>query len=133
MATEGQGSSSGQPIKFLGEFGNLLAEFGDPGLARDLLLSLATPVEQFVEATVGHFLLGLVHSVDDHPDDEIDLSVGLDRIVRLGDSLEAGEPICRVHAANEAAAENVKDMITQAVVINDEPADISPVVIERIA
>jgi len=68
-----------------------------------------------------------------HPDDEIDLSVGLDRIVRLGDRLEVGEPICRVHAASEVAAENVKDIITQAVVIDEEPADISPVVIERIA
>jgi len=68
-----------------------------------------------------------------HPDDEIDLSVGLDRIVRLGDSLEAGEPICRVHAANEAAAENVKDIITQAVVVDEEPTDIPPVLIERIA
>jgi len=67
-----------------------------------------------------------------HPDDEIDLSVGLDRIVRLGDRLKVGEPICRVHAANEAAAENVKDIITQAVVIDEKPADISPVVIERI-
>ena len=66
------------------------------------------------------------------PDDEIDLSVGLDRIVRLGDQLEVGEPICRVHAANEAAAENVKDIITQAVVIDDKPAAILPVVIERI-
>ncbi|MBD84402.1 MAG: thymidine phosphorylase [Acidiferrobacteraceae bacterium] len=68
-----------------------------------------------------------------HPDDEIDLSVGLDRIVRLGDSLEVGEPICRVHAANEAATENVKDIIAKAVVIDEKPADISPVVIERIA
>jgi len=68
-----------------------------------------------------------------HPDDEIDVSVGLDRIVRLGDQLGVGEPICRVHAANDAAAENVKDIITQAVVIDEEPADISPVVIERIA
>ena len=67
------------------------------------------------------------------PDDEIDLSVGLDRIVRLGDQLEVGEPICRVHAANEAAAENVKDIITQAVVIDEKPMDISPIVIERIA
>jgi len=57
----------------------------------------------------------------------------LDRIVRIGDNLEVGESICRVHAANEAAAENVKDIITQAVVIDEEPADISPVVIERIA
>jgi len=67
------------------------------------------------------------------PDDEIDLSVGLDRIVRLGDHLETGEPICRVHAANEAAAEHVKGIITQAVVIDEKPADIPPVVIERIA
>ena len=67
-----------------------------------------------------------------HPDDEIDLSVGLDRIVRLGDRLEVGEPICRVHAASEAAVENVQDIITQAVVIDEKPADISPVVIERI-
>ena len=67
------------------------------------------------------------------PDDEIDLSVGLDRIVRLGDRLETGEPICRVHAANEAAAEKVKDIIRWAVVIDEKPADILPVVIERIA
>ena len=67
-----------------------------------------------------------------HPNDEIDLSVGLDRIVRLGDRVELGEPICRVHAASEAAAEYVKEIITQAVVIDDKPADISPVVIERI-
>ena len=68
-----------------------------------------------------------------HPDDEIDVSVGLDRIARLGDSLEVGEPICRIHAANEAAAENVKDIITQAVVVDEEPADIPPILIERIA
>ena len=68
-----------------------------------------------------------------HPDDEIDLSVGLDRIVRLGDRLEVGEPICRVHAASEAAAEHAKDIITQAVVIDDKPANILPIVIERIA
>ena len=68
-----------------------------------------------------------------HPDDEIDLSVGLDRIVRVGDRLEVGEPICRVHAANEATAEHVESIITQAVVIDDKSADISPVVIERIA
>ena len=68
-----------------------------------------------------------------HPDDEIDVSVGLDRIVRLGERLEVGEPICRIHAASEAAAENVNDMITRAVVIDDKPADISPVMIERIA
>ena len=68
-----------------------------------------------------------------HPDDEIDLSVGLDRTVRLGDFLEVGEPICRVHAANEAAAEHVKGIITQAVVVDDKPADILPIVIERVA
>ena len=68
-----------------------------------------------------------------HPDDEIDLSVGLDRIVRVGDRLEVGEPICRVHAANEATAEHVESIITQAVVIDDKPADILPIVIEGIA
>ena len=68
-----------------------------------------------------------------HPDDEIDLSVGLDRIVRLGDRLETGQPICRVHAANEAVAENVKDIIMQAVVVDEEPTDIPPTLIERIA
>ena len=57
----------------------------------------------------------------------------MDRIVRVGDRLEVGEPICRVHAANEATAEHVESIITQAVVIDDKSADISPVVIERIA
>ena len=67
-----------------------------------------------------------------HPDDEIDFSVGLDRIVRLGDQLEVGEPICRVHAANEAALEHAAAMVTQSVVVGEDSVDLTSTLMERV-
>ena len=67
-----------------------------------------------------------------HPDDEIDLSVGLDRIVRLGDCLERGEPICRVHAASEAAVEHAAAIVRQSVVVGEDPVDLTSTLIERV-
>ena len=66
------------------------------------------------------------------PEDDIDLSVGLDQIVRLGDKVEAGDPFCRVHALSESAADYVCDMIGQAIIVDEEPVTLSPVVIEQV-
>ena len=45
------------------------------------------------------------------PEDDIDLSVGLDKIARLGDKVDAGDPFCRVHAPSESAMDHVCDVI----------------------
>tara|TARA_Y100001960_G_scaffold300431_1_gene349492 strand:+ start:548 stop:1879 length:1332 start_codon:yes stop_codon:yes gene_type:complete len=66
------------------------------------------------------------------PEDDINLSVGLDQIARLGSKVEAGDPLCRVHALSESAAEHICDIIGRAIIVDDEPVTFSPVVIEQI-
>jgi len=66
------------------------------------------------------------------PEDDIDLSVGLDQIVRLGSKIEAGDPFCRVHALSESAADHVCDMIGQAIIVSEEPVALSPTIIEQV-
>jgi thymidine phosphorylase len=66
------------------------------------------------------------------PEDDIDPSVGLDQIVRLGNKVEVGDPFCRVHALSESAADHVCDLIKQAIVVGEDPVDLPPVVIEQV-
>ena len=66
------------------------------------------------------------------PEDDIDLSVGLDQIARLGDKVEAGDPFCRVHAPSESAMDHVCDMIGRAIIVDEEPVALSPTVIEQV-
>ncbi len=66
-------------------------------------------------------------------EDDIDLSVGLDRIERLGNKVDAGDLLCRVHALSESAADHVSDMIRQAIVVGEDPVDLPPVVIEQVS
>jgi len=66
-----------------------------------------------------------------HPEDDIDLSVGLDRIARLGNKVDSADPLCRVHALSESAADRVCDMIGQAIVVGEEPVELPPVIIEQ--
>lgn len=64
--------------------------------------------------------------------DPVDPSVGLSRVVRLGQSLEQGEPLARVHAASAEAAQAAARAVTAAVRIGAAP-HVGPLVRERIA
>jgi thymidine phosphorylase len=66
------------------------------------------------------------------PEDDIDLSVGLDQIVRLGNKVEVGDPLCRVHALSKSDADHVCDMIEHEIVVGEEPVGLPPVVIEQV-
>jgi thymidine phosphorylase len=66
------------------------------------------------------------------PEDDIDPSVGLDQIVRLGNKVEVGDPFCRVHAPRESAADHVCDLIGQAIVVDEKPVALFPAVIEQV-
>jgi thymidine phosphorylase len=67
-----------------------------------------------------------------HADDAIDPSVGLDEFVDVGQRIRAGEPLCIVHAASEADADEAIAMIRRAVRIEDAAPAAKPVVIERV-
>ena len=63
--------------------------------------------------------------------DRIDPTVGFTDMVGLGDTLEAGAPLCTVHAATEAAAEEATRAVAAAITIGAAP-EIRPLIIERI-
>ncbi|MEP2530863.1 thymidine phosphorylase [Shimia sp.] len=64
--------------------------------------------------------------------DIVDPSVGLSEIVRLGDRVQKGQPLLRLHAAREDLAQKAAQAVTQAIVIGDQMPDIPPLVHERI-
>jgi pyrimidine-nucleoside phosphorylase len=63
--------------------------------------------------------------------DKLDLSVGLEMLVRLGDVVECGQPLVRVLANPEAAAK-VRDELLSAIAIADNRVDPPPLIVERI-
>ncbi|WOI56599.1 thymidine phosphorylase [Palleronia sp. LCG004] len=65
-------------------------------------------------------------------DAAIDHSVGLDAIVPLGARLAPGDPICRIHAADDTAAERAEAAIRAAVTLSDGPPPDAPLILERL-
>ncbi len=64
--------------------------------------------------------------------DVLDLSVGLEMLVRLGDRVEKGQPLLRVFA-RPAAAASVEAELIQAITLSDQPVQPPVLITERIA
>ncbi|MDA5558187.1 thymidine phosphorylase [Shimia sp. MMG029] len=62
--------------------------------------------------------------------DVIDPSVGLSDVVRLGDRVEVGQPLLRVHASREDAAAAAEAIVRRAIVIGEGMPDIPPLIHE---
>ncbi|MEX0366433.1 MAG: thymidine phosphorylase [Ruegeria sp.] len=65
-------------------------------------------------------------------DDVIDPGVGLSGMVRLGDKIGKGEPLAVIHAAREDVARQAEAAVRAAITLGDKPADLPPLVHERI-
>jgi len=65
-------------------------------------------------------------------DDVLDLSTGLEMLVRLGDRIDQGQPIVKVFARPEAAR-MVQDELLAAITIGDSPVEPPPLIVERIS
>jgi thymidine phosphorylase len=63
--------------------------------------------------------------------DKLDLSVGFEMLVRIGDTVERGQPLARVFATPEAVAEIKRDFIA-AITISDGPPEPPALIVERI-
>ncbi len=63
--------------------------------------------------------------------DRIDPAVGLTDVVRLGDKVSVGQPLCTLHAASEDDAEIAAQAVRSAITIGPAP-DQGPLIIERI-
>ena len=66
------------------------------------------------------------------PDDRIDPRVGLDALLPLGTRVQRGQPLLRVHAADESALAAMLERLTSAVAIPAQAPAPSPLVIDRV-
>jgi pyrimidine-nucleoside phosphorylase len=64
--------------------------------------------------------------------DKLDLSVGFEMLVRLGDKVDCGQPLGRIFASDEAASHVKRDFLA-AITIDDDPVEAPPLIVERIA
>ena len=64
--------------------------------------------------------------------DSIDPSVGLENLTGLGASIEAGMPLARVHAADEASLREAEVRVRAAYTIGEECPTELPLIVERI-
>ncbi|MCK4711709.1 MAG: thymidine phosphorylase, partial [Marinosulfonomonas sp.] len=64
---------------------------------------------------------------------KIDSSVGLSRVVRLGEAVDEYTPLAIVHAANPDAADRATDAVRAAITVGAGDATPLPLVHERIA
>ena len=64
--------------------------------------------------------------------DELDLSVGFEMLVRLGDKVDAGQPLARIFAKPDAVTHVKRDLLA-AITVSDERVDPPPLIVERIA
>ena len=62
--------------------------------------------------------------------DAIDHATGLEMLVRLGDRIDAGEPLVRVFAKSDAAARVVRE-VAAAITIGDDAIEPPPLIAER--
>src|SRR4051795_4956268 len=63
--------------------------------------------------------------------DALDLSVGLEMLVRLGNHVESGQPLVRLYAKTDAA-NRVRSELLAAITISDNRIDAPPLIVERI-
>jgi len=66
-------------------------------------------------------------------DDVLDLSVGLDRFVRIGEQVSLGDSLLRIHASCDRDLERVKTLLSDAFEFSEIPIESKPLVIETIS
>lgn len=66
------------------------------------------------------------------PDQGVDSRVGFSEFVGIGAAVDAGRPICMVHAADDGSAELAAARVRGAVMIGDEAGAAGPMVAERL-
>ena len=54
-------------------------------------------------------------------DDRIDHAVGISGLVKVGEPVKAGAPLGTVHASDERALAEAKEMLAAAITVGDKP------------
>jgi thymidine phosphorylase len=126
-------------------FGRMVAEQGGPTDFVERwadLLPAATVIRDVPSPTAGHVaaidgqVLGLavvgLGGGRQREGDRVNPSVGLSELVGIGQALAAGDPLCRVHAATEAQADEAIAQVQAAYTLRDAPVAGPPLILQRI-
>jgi pyrimidine-nucleoside phosphorylase len=65
-------------------------------------------------------------------DDELDLGVGLEVLVRVGDKVDQGQPLARIFARDENAAAACRQRLKGAMPVSEEKCTRVPLIFERV-
>jgi thymidine phosphorylase len=63
--------------------------------------------------------------------DKLDLSVGFEMLVRLGDKVERDQPIVRIFSQADAVPHVKRDLLA-AITVSDEAVEAPPLIVERV-
>jgi pyrimidine-nucleoside phosphorylase len=123
--------SSGRALEKFGEM--IAAQGGDAKILDDLnRLPRAKRTEPFLAVRSG-----IVHDVDAmaialaamrlgagraKAEDKVDHAVGINGLVKIGERVGKGAPLCVIHANDERALAEAKEMLAKAISVGDEPA-----------
>ena len=121
-------AAQGGPLAFVDEWARFLPE-------APVIREIPAPQAGYVTAIDGQALglavvgLGGGRQVET---DRVDPAVGLSEVASLGAWIEKGQPLARVHAAREDAAEAALRAVQAAVTLGAQPPDPLPLVHERV-
>ena len=89
-------------------------------------------IEAIDAYTIGHVsvLLGAGRA---RKEDDVLPEVGLELLHEVGDRVEAGEPLCVLHGADEQTVVAAREAVAAAYRVGEEAVDRQPVVIEEIS
>ncbi|KPA21838.1 Thymidine phosphorylase [Shimia sp. SK013] len=120
-------AAQGGPVKFVEEWQRFLPEASVIRPVKALRAGYVSAIdgEALGLAVVG---LGGGRQVES---DVIDPAVGFSEVARLGDRVELGDTLLRLHASREDKAEAAQAAVFSAITISDEMPELPPLVHER--
>lgn len=130
-AAEGFGrmvAAQGGPRDFLERWADLLP-------AATVIRDVPSPAAGFVRAIDGQALGLAVVGLGggrQREGDRVNPSVGLSDLAGIGQAIAAGDPLCRVHAATEAQADEAMAQVQAAYGLGPSPVAEPPLILQRI-
>ena len=121
-------SALGGPTDFMERFEEILPR---APIIRDLPSPRAGIVQTVNGRAVGNAVVELGGGRR-KPEDALDMSVGLTDLAAIGAALDEGEPLARIHAADDASWNRAAARVLDAYVIGDEPPEHSDPIRARI-
>ncbi|MEL7012510.1 MAG: thymidine phosphorylase [Pseudomonadota bacterium] len=121
-------AAMGGPVQFMDKQARFLPE---ANVIREFVAIRSGYISAIDGEAMGHAVIAL-RGGRRVETDVIDPSVGLSSIVSLGQHVTAGQPLLYIHAGRSEHADHAADVLATAIRISDEPADIPPLIHERI-